>query len=139
MSFSDILRNGLLELVLNRKDLSGIATASGDVDFYVHLHDGSPGSGGTSLINEVTYPGYTDQEVDRDQTTPFWTVTGNTAVPSSPIVFPKCTGASTDDADHASLCRSDGSIVLFGSLVRVIEIRLGVVPKVNALTEITLV
>jgi len=106
MSKSNTFENELLLLIFNNTDIADIGDAGGLQNsatagsFYIALHTGDPGEGGTSATNEATYGSYARVAVARSGAG--WTVSGASAVNAAQISFPECT-SGTETITHVSI------------------------------------
>ena len=144
MSFSNTLENQLLLLILNNSNVANIGDATGLRGsstagvFYLSLHTSSPGEGGTQSTNETTYGSYARVSVVRSASG--WTVTGNSASPTSAIDFAEAT-SGTATITHVGLgtdSTGTGKLVLYGSLSPSISVASGVIPRIKTTSTITL-
>lgn len=144
MSFSNTLENELLLLILNNSNIANIGDATGLRGsstagvFYLSLHTSSPGEGGTQSTNETTYGSYARVSVVRSASG--WTVTGNSASPTSAIDFAEAT-SGTATITHVGLgtdASGTGKLVLYGSLSPSISVASGVIPRIKTTSTITL-
>ena len=144
MSFSNNLENKLLLLIFNNSNIANIGDATGLRGsstagvFYLSLHTSSPGETGTQSTNETTYGSYARVSVVRSASG--WTVTGNSASPTSAIDFAECT-SSTATITHVGLgtdSTGTGELVLYGSLSPSISVASGVIPRIKTTSTITL-
>lgn len=144
MSFSNTLENELLLLILNNSNIANIGDATGLRGsstagvFYLSLHTSSPGEGGTQSTNETTYGSYARVSVVRSASG--WTVTGNSASPTSAIDFAEAT-SGTATITHVGLgtdSSGTGKLVLYGSLSPSISVASGVIPRIKTTSTITL-
>jgi len=144
MSFSNTLENEVLLLLLNNSNIADIGDATGlrgsttAGSFYLSLHTSSPGESGTQSTNETTYTSYARVAVARSASG--WTITGNSASPTSNVDFPEATGG-TATITHVGLGTASsgtGKLVLYGSLSPSISVTTGVIPRVKTTSTITL-
>lgn len=144
MSFSNTLENELLLLLLNNSNIANIGDATGLRGsstagvFYLSLHTSSPGETGTQSTNETSYSGYSRVSVARSSAG--WTITANSASPTSAIDFGECT-SGTATITHVGLgtdSSGTGKLVLYGSLSPSISVASGVIPRIKTTSTITL-
>lgn len=144
MSFSNTLENELLLLLLNNSNIANIGDATGLRGsstagvFYLSLHTSSPGETGTQSTNETTYGSYARVSVARSAAG--WTVTGNSASPTSAVDFAEAT-SGTATITHVGLGTDSsgaGKLVLYGSLSPSISVASGVIPRIKTTSTITL-
>lgn len=94
--FGDTFGNDFLRLILTGASIAGLAdnAASSPVtNLYVSLHTADP-AGGDQTTGEATYTGYTRVAVARSGSS--WTISGKSAENAEEILFPKCTGGSSE-------------------------------------------
>lgn len=144
MSFTNTLENEMLLHLLNNSDVANIGDATGlrgsttAGSFYLSLHTASPGETGTQSTSETSYTGYARVAVARSALG--WTVTGNSASPTSNIDFGECTAGSAT-ITHVGLgtdSSGTGKLVLYGSLSPSISVSTGVIPRIKTTSTITL-
>lgn len=142
MGFSNVLENGLLNLLFNGTAIPNVAdnaASSPLTNWYVSLHTADPGDGGDQTTNEITYSSYARVAVAR--TTGGWTVaTVGSTSPVANIEFPVGTGGSGTAAymGIGTDLTGTGVLEMSGPLTPNVVCGLGVQPIVNTATTITL-
>ena len=106
----------------------------------VQLHTADPGETGDTATNEAGYSGYARVGIERSSSG--WTVSGNTAKPSTTITFPQCNGATTALITHFSIGTSTvaGSTtrsLYYGTVSPNISVSNGVTPRLTTATAIS--
>lgn len=143
MSKTNTWETGLLNLVFNNIDFTGVGDAGGllgsvaDGNLYVSLHTGDPGEAGSQTTNECAYTSYARVAVARDGTG--WTVTDNSVSPQANITFPQATGG-TETATHFGVGTDStgaGKLLYRGTVTPNISISSGVTPTLTTATAIT--
>ena len=86
--------NNLLSLIFNSVSYAGFASATGATNLWISLHTAALTGASTQSTSEAGYPSYARMSVTR--TTAGWTVTTNTVIPVSTIVFPTSTGSPSE-------------------------------------------
>lgn len=97
MPKSSAYANDIQKLIFNGTALPGAYGAN----YFIALHTGDPGVGGSQSTNESTLPSYARQSLSKD--TSGFTVTGGTASNAVAIVFPALTNGETVTYTHFSL------------------------------------
>lgn len=143
MSKTNTWETGLLNLLFNNTDFTGVGDAGGllgsatDGNLYVSLHTGDPGEAGSQTTNECAYTSYARVAVARDGTG--WTVTDNSVSPQANITFPQATGG-TETATHFGVGTDStgaGKLLYSGTVTPNISISSGVTPTLTTSTAIT--
>ena len=140
MSKSNVFENDLLKLIFNATAIVNIADNAASApltNLYIALHTGDPGEAGDQTTNECTYTSYA--RVASPRTSGEWTVTDNSASPTTEIAFPISTGGS-ETATHFSIgvAASGTSKILYkGTVTPNIVIVSGVTPVLTTATAIT--
>lgn len=107
--------------------------------FYVSLHEQDPTEFGNQLSNEVTYEGYRRIKLDRDNLNWFISqVQQIYASPISDIVFPQCSGGSSNITHFAigTTETQSGQILYYGNLTPSMTITQGMIPLIDKNTKI---
>lgn len=105
-------------------------------DLVIALHTLSPGDDGNQSTNEVVYDGYERQLGPRGEEV-FWIVSGSSAFPIDPVVFPENLGTEPDPVTFVSI--GDGildRILYYGPVYPVIDIPTGVSPILKGFSDI---
>lgn len=142
MSKGNTFENEVLLLLFNNTDIADIGDAGGIQNsaaagsFYIALHTGDPGEGGTSATSEATYTGYARVAVARSGAG--WTVAGSSVSNAAQIAFGECT-AGSDTVTYVSIttASSGASKILYsGALTASRSISAGITPlfAIGALT-----
>jgi hypothetical protein len=134
--------NALVDLIFNATSIAGLAqnsTTSPTSILSVQLHTGDPTDTGDLTSNEASYGGYARVGVARNSSG--WTVSGNTVVPTTVIVFPQCTsGTSTIthfSVGNSTTAASTGVMYYYGTVTPNISVSAGVQPQLTTATAIT--
>lgn len=146
---SNYLEFQILQMLLNATSIPGICdpdATSPLASFSVQLHTASPGENGDCATNEASYTGYARVGIER--TSSGWTVTGSTSVtatasPTTTIVFPACSGGTTQTLTHFSLgnttvAASTGIMYIYGTLSPNIQVANGITPRITTASAITI-
>lgn len=121
----------------NVGDATGLRGSSTAGSLYVSLHTSDPGEAGDQSTNETTYTSYVRVPVARSGSG--WTITANSASPTSAITFAAGTGGSgtvthfgvgTDSAGA-------GTLLYSGTVSPNITVGSGVTPQLTTATAIT--
>jgi len=139
MSKSNALETGILGLIFNATAIANIAdnaATSPLTNLYASFHTDDPGDAGDQTTNEATYPGYARVAVPR--TSGGWTVTGDTAVPVAPIIFPMCTGGTETETHFGIGTAPSGAGVLLysGTITPNLDVSTGIPPQLGTGTTI---
>jgi hypothetical protein len=140
MSKSNVFENAFLELIFNGTAIANIADDAGTdplTDLYVSLHTASPGEDGDQADGEADYTDYARVAVERSSSG--WTVTDNEVVPAATIIFPECTGG-TSDVTHFGIgteAAGAGVLLYFGTVTPTLLISTGIQPQLGSGTTIT--
>lgn len=143
MSKSNTWETGLLELLFNNTDFTGVGDAGGLLgstvagNLYISLHTGDPGEAGDQTTNECAYTSYARVAVARSGAG--WTVTGDSVSPVADIDFPACTGGS-ETATHFGVgtdAAGAGKLLYSGTVTPNIAISSGVTPRLTTASTIT--
>lgn len=146
MSKSNTWEYGLLALVFNNVDFTGVGDAGGllgsvtEGSLYVSLHTGDPSDEGDQDDNEVTYGSYARVAVARNSGA--WTVSGTPPIkvnPTAAIVFPTST-SGTQTANFFGIgtaVSGAGKLLYSGPIVPVLDCSSGETPQLTTDTEIT--
>lgn len=137
------LENGIISMIFNATSIAGLCDNDGTsplTALSVQLHTASPGEAGDLTSNEAAYTGYARVGVER--TSSGWTVSGNTAKPTTTIVFPQCSGGTTSLVTHFSVgnstvAASTGVLYYFGATDVSISVSNGVTPRLTTNTAIS--
>ena len=99
---------------------------------YAALHTLDPGAAGTQASNECSYPGYARVAIPRNAGG--WLQVGGVVSNVGPIIFPTCTGGTTDAVWLTIGTESTGAgqVLHRGPLVPPIPIISGITPGVAA-------
>jgi hypothetical protein len=141
MSFSDAAETAIMALIFNATAWANFADNAASApltQLAVGLHASDPGETGTMATNEIAYPGYARQNINRNSGG--WAVTGGSVSPVADIVFPTPSSGS-GTAPFMSIGKTGGgaaAITLSGTLTPPIVITATVVPKISAATTIVL-
>lgn len=138
MSKANTWENGLLLLLFNNDDFTGVGDAGGllqsvaDGSLYVSLHTGDPGEAGDQTTSEATYTSYARVAVAR--TTGGWTVSTNSVTNAAAITFPECTGGSNTITHFGVGTASSGAgkLLYYGALTASLAVSTGIEPRFNA-------
>lgn len=103
-------------------------------DLVIALHTISPGENGTQSTNEVVYDGYERQLGPRGEEV-FWIVSGSSAFPINPVVFPENLGAEPDPVTWASIGDGNDRILYMGPIYPVIAIPTGISPILKGYSD----
>lgn len=141
MSKSNTYENNLLALLFNATAIPLIAdnTATTPLtNLYIALHTADPGEAGIQTTSECTYTGYA--RVASPRTSGEWTITTNSASPTTEIAFPIASGGS-ETATHfsvGSLTTAGAGVIYYsGTVTPNIVIASGVTPVLTTATAIT--
>lgn len=96
MGKSNVLSNGLLNLIFSATTLANIAenaSSSPITQIYISLHTADPTASGNQASNECTYTGYARVGIARDGSG-WTTASGESVSPQAAITFPPGTGGS---------------------------------------------
>jgi hypothetical protein len=123
MSATNVFENGLLSLVFenanyaNVGDATGLRGSSTAGVFYISLHTGDPGEGGSQNTSESAYTNYARVSVARS--TAGWSVAAGVADNDAAITFPQCgvTGSSVTNFGIGSDAAAAGNLFLKGASV----------------------
>lgn len=132
----------ILKLVLNGTPITGIADNAGTgtlTSLYVALHTADPGTGGSQTTNEAAYTSYARVAIARNNSSPAWTVTSNSASPAAIITFPYGTGGS-GTATHFSVgtaASGTGRVIYYGTLSPTVVMGNGIAPQIGTASTIT--
>jgi hypothetical protein len=135
MSKSNTWEQGLLELVFNNTDFTGLGDAGGlqgsavAGSVYISLHTADPGEAGDQTTNEGTYTGYARVAVAR--TAGEWSVTTGTASNVNAITYAQCTGGS-NTITHFGVgndLTGSGKLLYSGALNASLAVSTGVTPE----------
>jgi len=118
MPLTDAAVDSLLDLLFNNSnwanvgDATGLRGSSASGQFYLSLHNASPGTSGNQTTNETAYTSYARVGVVR--TSSGFVRTGTVYNPAATISWPTCTGGS-DTITHVGFgSDATGSGHLFG-------------------------
>lgn len=103
-------------------------------DLVVALHTLDPGDDGEQTTNEVVYDGYARQLGERGEEI-FWIVSGSSAFPIDPIVFPENLGTAPDPITFASIGDGNNRILYSGPVYPVILVPTGVSPILKGFSD----
>lgn len=143
MSKTNTFENSLLLLIFNNTNIANIGDATGlrgsstAGSLYVSLHTADPGEAGDQTTSEITYTSYARVAVARSAGG--WTVSGNSATPTSTISFPAGTGGS-GTATHAGIGSSSsgaGLLMYKGALTPNIVCGNGITPQIGTASSVT--
>jgi len=140
VSKSNTFENSFLKLIFWGTAIPNIAdnAASSPLEFlYAALHTADPGEAGTQTTSEATYTSYARVPVARDNTG--WSITNNVVNPMATIVFPQCTGG-TSNVTHFSIGTAEsgaGSILWYGEASPALAVASGIQPQISVNTTIT--
>lgn len=141
MSKGNTFENDLLQLIFHGTAIANLAdnaASSPLTELYVSLHTGDPGEGGSQTTNETAYTGYARVAVPRSSSG--WTITGNSASPTSTIEFGECTGSPGDPITHFAVgtaTTGTGKILYKGSISPTITMAAGIIPRIKTTSTIT--
>jgi hypothetical protein len=141
--FSSEFANDLLKRFLNGTPIAGIAdnaAAGALTNLYIALHTGDPGQANAQTTREAAYAGYARGAVPRS-TAGFSAASGGTALLMGNADFAKATGPATT-ITHFSIgtaAAGGGRIIGSGQLDNPIEIKAGVIPRIESGSSFTLV
>ena len=132
--------NDLLKLIFQATTIANLAqnaTSSPITSIFASLHTASP-LAGDQTTNEAAYTGYARIGVTRDNTG--WTVSTNTVVPVSSIIFPAATGGSETEtyAGLGKLISGAGELYFAGPITPNIAVANGVTPSLTTASTLTL-
>lgn len=127
----------LLKLALNGTPIANIAdnaASSPLTNLYVALHTAALAASDNQSTSEVAYTTYARQPVLRNNSTPAWTITGNSASPNSNIVFPTPSAGSGTAIwfSVGTLISGTGKILYAGPLSSSITVTVGAAPTLTA-------
>ena len=143
MAKTNTWEQGLLELLFNNADFTGVGDAGGLLgsatagSLYVSLHTGDPGEAGDQTTSEAAYTSYARVAVARSGAG--WTVTANSVSPAAAIEFPAATGG-TETATYfgvGTAASGAGKLLYRGTISPTISISTGVTPSLSTDTAIT--
>ncbi len=134
MSKTDILENGILNLIFknlalaNIGDASGLQPAATSGNFFIALFQNTAVPTDSYDGIEASYTGYSRIAVNR---TTGWTVGSGQAVNSAPITFPPCSGGSAQTMAYFAIytASSGGDRLFYGSLQVQLLVAVGVTPE----------
>jgi hypothetical protein len=138
MSKSNTFENGLLLLVFNNDDFTGVGDAGGLLgsatagSLYISLHTSDPGEAGDQTTNEIAYTGYARQGLAR--TSGNFAVSGNTMSLNVNVDFPEMTGGAGGTVTHWGVGTDSsgaGKLLYSGEVDPDILISDGVTPRVK--------
>ena len=136
MSKSNTFENDLLKLIAHGASIANLAdnaVSSPLTNLFATIHTADPGEAGNQSTSEVAYTGFARQPISRDSSG--LTVSGNTIVPVSNILFPEApSGVTPQTATHWSLgvAVSGATKILYsGALSPTIAIAEGVQPRIG--------
>lgn len=141
MSKSNYFENALLQLIFNGVSITGIAdntVTSPLTNLYIALHTADPGEAGDQTTSETAYTGYVRMPLAR--TSGGWTITGNSASPTTPVEFGECTASPGAAITHASIgtaVSGAGQIIYSGVLSTAVTMAIGVAPRIKTTSTIT--
>lgn len=127
MSASNIFENDLLKLIFNNEAIDGIST-NPTANLHISLHTADPGETGTQISSESAYGSYARVPVAR--TSLGFTVTANESVNTEELVFPACTGG-TSNITHFGIgtaATGAGKLLLYGELRVPLLVSNGITP-----------
>lgn len=110
----------LLELLFNAVTWDGVAendSTSPFTSYYLSLHEGSPGIGGSQLTNETNYASYARIPIAR--TAGGWDVGTNTVSNVALAQFPQCTAVGLHPVDYLAIgtaASGAGTVLYQGAL-----------------------
>ena len=143
MSKGNTFENELLEHILNNANIANIGDAAGlrgssvSGSLYISLHTADPDEAGSQTTSECAYTSYARVAIARSGA--LWTVTDNSASPTSEISFPQATGGS-ETATHFAVGTSisgTGKVLYSGTVTPNIVISSGTTPKLTTASTIT--
>lgn len=140
MSKGNTFENDILKLIFNATAIANIAdnaASSPLTNLYVALHTADPGEAGSQTTSECAYTSYA--RVASPRNSGEWTITANSASPTTEIAFPIATGGS-ETATHFSIGTASsgaGKILYSGTLTPNIAISSGVTPVLTTATTVT--
>jgi hypothetical protein len=138
MSMTDAAEQALLDLLFlnidweNIGDAAGLQNSATAGSFYITLHDGDPGEGGTQATNECAYGGYARVAVTRSSGG--FTRVGSTVSNTALVQFPQAVSGSAT-ASHFGIGTSasgPGNLILRGALTSSLAISTGIQPQFAA-------
>ena len=140
---SDVFENDLLKLIFNNTTIATIGDATGlpgsatAGSLFVSLHTADPGETGNQSTSEANYTSYARVAVARSAAG--WTVSGNSASPTSVITFPQATGGSSTITHFAigTAASGTGKVLYAGTLSPSITVTNGITPQLTTATSIT--
>lgn len=137
MSKADTWENGLLKLVFNNDDFTGLGDGGGvrgsssAGSLYISLHTADPGEAGNQSTSEVSISSYARVAVARSSSG--WNVSGSTVENVNAVTFPEADGSATithfgigTDADGS------GKLLYKGQLTNPLSVSSGVTPSFAA-------
>jgi hypothetical protein len=132
----------LLKLALNATPIANIAdntATSAATNLYVSLHTADPGTGGSQTTSEVAYTSYARVAIARNNGSPAWTVTSNSASPVATISFPAGTGGSGTATHFAvgTASTGTGKVLYSGTVTPNLTLGNAITPQLSTATTIT--
>lgn len=140
MSKGNTYENDILALIFNATAIANIADNAASApltNLYVSLHTADPGEAGDQTTNECAYTSYARVAVAR--TSGGWTITANSASPTSTISFPAATGG-TETATYFGIGTAStgtGKLLYSGPVTPNIAISSGVTPQLTTSSTVT--
>ena len=143
MSKTNTWENGLLLLVFNNTDFTGVGDAGGlrgsatAGSFYISLHTADPGETGDQTTSEIAYTSYAREALARSGSA--FTVTADAVALAADLPFTEGTGGS-GTATHFGIGTAPsgaGKLLYKGALSPTIVCGSGVTPVIKAGTIVT--
>lgn len=136
MSATNLMEDGLLNLIFRNTDLANIGDAGGlrgsvsAGNFYISLHTSDPGEAGSQTTNEAAYTNYARVAVPRG--TAGWTAaSAGLTENAAEILFPQCgaTGATITHFGIGFAATGTGSLNFKGALTASLAVSNGITPR----------
>ena len=138
MSKANTWEQGLLALLFNNTDFTGVGDAGGLLgavtpgSLYISLHTSDPGEAGDQTTNEASYTGYARVAVARSGAG--WTVSSAGVENAADIDFAECTAGSAT-ATHFGIGTAPsgaGKLLYSAALTASLAISAGISPSIAA-------
>ena len=135
MTMTNAAETAFLNLLFTNADWANIGDAAGLQNsatagvFYISLHTGDPGEGGSQNTSEATYGSYARVSVARSGSA--WTVSGNNASNAAAVAFAQAASGSNTITHFGIGTDSSGAgnLVASGALSASLVVSTGITPS----------
>jgi len=141
--FGSTLANDFLKGVLNAVAIANLfdnASSSPITNTYLALHTATPASG-NQTTSEAAYTSYAREAMQRNNSTPGYSITTNVATFGSNVSFPASTGSPSETETYFSCGKSvsgAGEVYFYGAISPTISVTAaGVTPQLTNASTIT--